>query len=331
MQSLTSVVRRIAPLAFVLFGLCLLVSQARSQQDDPNLLVRTLPEQQLPEAVGSKCAILCLSEKQLQHSYPELSGLKPAETQQDLPKLLEKIGANETLLLAIIPNLSSQEDVAQEEMHRDVGGRVRGFPVFTGRYSYLVLAHTEEDGIHLREYRVDPKGKNTRPGMAGNSSLTQGFALLPLHFHPFHQAAAKFRYLGRQNVDHQNTYVVAFVQQPEKATLTGIINVGGVVVPVAYQGIAWIEPDNFEIVRMRTDLLEPKPEIGLRAQTTEVRFSQVRLPTLAAPLWLPHDVVVTSAANGNVFRNKHRYSDYKKFVAESKILPATGPPEEKQK
>ncbi len=318
--------RRFAPL--LPFALSLFATRARAQQDDPNLPART---KQLQQTADAKRTILDLSEKQLHHLYPELKGLKPAETQQDLPKLLERVGANETQLLHNIPNLSSQEDVVQEQMGHDIGGSVRGFPLFVGRYSYLVLAHAEGDGVRLNEYRTDPKGKESRPGMAGSSSLTQGFALLPLHFHPFHQAAADFRYLGRQSIDHQEAYVVAFAQQPGRAQLTGIINAAGVVVHVAYQGVAWIEPDHFQIVRMRTDLLEPKPEIGLLVQRTEIRFSEVRLPTLGTPLWLPLDVVVTSSANGRVLRNKHRYSDYKKFVAESKILPATEPPGEKQK
>lgn len=300
-------------LVHLLLSVCFLAPGAQAQHDDP------------------KGSILGLSEKHLHRSYPELKGLRPADTQDDLPKILERVAANETLLLHNIPNLSSREEVVQERVDYDTGGSLRGFPLFTGHYSYLVLAHAEGDGVRLNEYRTDPRGKETGPGMAGSSSLTQGFALLPLHFHPFHQAAADFRYLGRQVLDGHETYVVAFAQQPHKAQLTGIINVAGTVVAIAYQGIAWIEPDNFQIVRMRTDLLEPRPEVGLRAQTTEIHFSETRLPGLATPLWLPRDVVVTSSANGRVLRNRHHYSDYKKFVAESKIMPATEPPDEKKR
>jgi hypothetical protein len=43
------------------------------------------------------------------------------------------------------------------------------------------------------------------------------------------------------------------------------------------QGIAWIDKESFHIVRMRSDLLAPQPEIGLEEQTTKVDFSEVKL------------------------------------------------------
>jgi hypothetical protein len=265
--------------------------------------------------------VLDLSEKELHRYFPELKGLKSPETQQELPSLLQKLGENASTLLRNVPNLSSKEEVLQEELHYDTGGRFRGFPLFSGKYSYLVLAHREGDGVRLVEYRTDLKGKESHPGMEGGSALTQGFALLPLHFHPFHQAATTFRYLGRQVLDHQETYVIAFAQQPERAQLTGEISMGGKVFHVAYQGIAWIEPTSFQIVRMRTDLLVPPLAAEVRGQTTEIWFSEVQVAAVPAPLWLPKEVVVTTFASGRVLRNKHRYSDYKKFVAESRIVP----------
>ncbi|HEY1271307.1 MAG TPA: hypothetical protein VGF08_04960 [Terriglobales bacterium] len=274
--------------------------------------------------------ILDLSEKELHHFYSELKGLKFAETQDELPRILQKVGDNESALLRNIPNLSSKEEVIQEEAHYDNGGVFRGFPLYHGKYSYLVLAHQEADGVRLNEYRTDLGGKESRAGLEGAGSLTQGFALLPLHFHPFHQAVATFRYLGRQTIDHQDTYVVAFAQDQGRAQLTGQVNINGKTIPIAYQGIGWIEPTNFQILHMRTDLLEPRPDVGLGGQTTQIQFEEVRLPTVASPLWLPRVVVVTSYANDRVLRNKHNYSDYKRFTAESKIVPAADAPENKK-
>jgi hypothetical protein len=58
------------------------------------------------------------------------------------------------------------------------------------------------------------------------------------------------------------------------------------------QGIAWVDKSNFEIIRMRTDLLAPHPEVGLAQQTTEANFSRVQLLDVATPLWLPSEVKV---------------------------------------
>ena len=116
-------------------------------------------------------------------------------------------------------------------------------------------------------------------------------------------------------------YVVAFAQRPEGAQFTAQIYNGGKTTSTAYQGIAWIDPVKFQILQMRTDLLEPCPNVGLLAQTTEVHFAEVHLPTVASPLWLPRSVVVSSLSDGQLVRNLHKYYNYQKFVANSWIVP----------
>jgi hypothetical protein len=263
-----------------------------------------------------------LSEKQLHHLFPELAGLKSADTQTDLPMILQHVGANEDAFLRNIPNLTAREEiVVQQQVHAEIGGPDHTFPVFSGKYTYLVLAHRESDGVRLVEYRTDLKGKEIKPGLDGAPASTQGFALVALLFDTFDQTLATFRYLGRQVVDHAEMYVVAFAQRPDGAQLTGQINIGGKTTSTAYQGIAWIDPVKFQIRQMRTDLLEPRPDVGLLAQTTEVHFMEVHLPRVPTPLWLPGSVVVSSLYNGQLVRNRHNYHNYQRFVANSRIVP----------
>jgi hypothetical protein len=59
---------------------------------------------------------------------------------------------------------------------------------------------------------------------------------------------------------------------------------------------------------MRTDLLAPREDVGLERLTTEIEFGEVRLPEVSTPLWLPHEVVVTTASNGEILHNQHRYT-----------------------
>lgn len=263
-----------------------------------------------------------LSEKQLHRLFPELAGLKSADTQTDLPMILKNVGANEIDFLRNIPDLTAREDVVvQQQAHSEMGGPDRTFPVFSRRYSYFVLAHRDSDGVHLVEYRTDLKGNEIKPGINGAPATTLGFALVALLFDPFHQTLATFRYLGRQMVQHNEVYVVAFAQRPNGTQPTGQINIGGKSISTPYQGIAWIDPVKFQILQMRTDLLEPRPDVGVLAQTTEVHFMEVHVPTVGTPLWLPRSVVVSSLANGQRVRNLHKYSNYQRFVATSRIVP----------
>lgn len=276
---------------------------------------------------GPQYVIVDLPEKKLLQYYPELKGLVPSQSQQDLPKVLEKVGANETSLLNGIPTVCAEEDVVQEQL--DKHGFVRRDPVFSAHYSYCARAHMVGEGTRFAEGRIDKNGQPVDPNVSsGHSagtgfassgySVVTGFALLPLHFHPFHQNAANFRYLGRQVLNNQEEYVVAFAQQPQKAELLGSVSVNGAQITIAYQGIAWIDPDKFQVTRMRVDLLKPRPEVG--TQTTEVEFSEVSLPVAAKSFWLPREATVSRGGQDGLLREKHQFSDYKIFT---KTQPAS--------
>jgi hypothetical protein len=93
----------------------------------------------------------------------------------------------------------------------------------------------------------------------------------------------------------------------------------GGTVQILVQGIAWVDKDNFQIIRMRTDLLVPRSDIGLDRETTDVTFSEVKLVDTATPLWLPSNVIVCTVFKGHTFRNEHRYTNYKRFRVSIKI------------
>jgi hypothetical protein len=93
------------------------------------------------------------------------------------------------------------------------------------------------------------------------------------------------------------------------------------------QGVAWIDKESFQFLRMRTDLLAPQPEIGLEVQTTEVDFSEVRLEDIATPLWLPRNVRVYLRLGKSLdrtfeegFKNVHYYTDYRRYRVSTKMM-----------
>ncbi len=161
--------------------------------------------------------------------------------------------------------------------------------------------------------------------------LTRGFAAASLHFHPWLRSDSAFRYLGEQVVDGRETYVIAFAQRPGWAHISGRVITSEVnpitqsvrerSVLVLIQGIAWIDPQGFRCIRIRTDLLAPRLDVKLGRQITDIYFGEVHFQQIAAPLWLPREVIVTSEWRGRTFRNRHRYRDFKLFTVEAKIGP----------
>ena len=259
----------------------------------------------------------------LLRATPELQGLEPSGNQDELAFILGKAGKVTEDLMESMPNLISREQVTQQKLR--TWGRVKDYRRL--EFDYMILTHRQDANVTLDEYRAGPDGSPLEAhGLEDGYMLTRGFASLWLHFLPSSQSAARFRYLGQQTNGGLRCYVVAFTQKPGWATFTGMFFNGGRSVRILYQGIAWIDEASFRIVRLRTDLLAPRPDIGLERQTTELHLGGIRLAQLVSPLWLTQEVVVTTDMNNRRFRNVHRYSGYRLFKVESKILPA--PPDQ---
>jgi hypothetical protein len=261
---------------------------------------------------------------ELARAVPELKRLEPAQGQQELPLILQRVGENVEALFRNFPNTSSLERVTQRRWR----GEGWSGAEISQRFHYLVLARPGETALGLDEYRTDAKGKQAGlPGLVRGFLLTQGFVSTAIYFHPLEQSGSAFRYLGRQMMHKRQTYVVAFAQRPATARVTGQTTIGEKSVAILVQGVAWIDPASFQIVRLRTDLLAPREDIGLKRQTTEVDFGEVRFSSVAARLWLPRQVAVKQEWKDWTFYNLHRYSAFKLFKVEAKIGPA--PPDQK--
>jgi hypothetical protein len=125
---------------------------------------------------------------------------------------------------------------------------------------------------------------------------------------------------------------VAFAQTPAKAQMVERFNTGDRTVLVLFQGLAWIDADNFKIVRLRTDLLKPQAKIKLERQTTEISYDPVPFKQIASALWLPSEVAVTLEWAGRTYHNTHKYSDFRLFNTETqeKIGQSPDQPSDRQ-
>lgn len=251
---------------------------------------------------------------------PELKGLKPAEDQNELPVILRGTGQTVEAFFKDIVNVVAHEEIRQELISpkgKTTANRQRS-------YDYLILIHRDQEPPRLEEYRMNATGNPTeQEGLANGYSITSGFALKCIHFLPELQWDSTFRYLGDQTMDGRETYVVAFAQRPGRATVTTqVTGMWGSVI-LLVQGIAWVDRSSFQILRMRTDLLAPRNDIGLEQQTTQLRLDEVQLPGAPKPLWLPSEVQVNVKFKGNYLRNEHQYSEYKLFRVSAKILAPT--------
>jgi len=271
--------------------------------------------------------------KQLAKQIPQLKDLQPAQDQQELPLILQKAGGQVDDFFQHITDLTAHEEISLTRLRQE---RPYTKPELSGEHvhdSYLILRHGGLGQTEFIEYRTDGKGDNFDQVVVQNGFLvTSGFALSCNYFSTGIQPESTFRYLGDEKIGQRDSYVVVFAQQPAKATLS-IRMRGRSETPahVLVQGVAWIDKSDFEIVRMRTDLLAPRKDVGLNQETTEITFNKVQLADVATPLWLPSSVKVYvefAPHSGNVdefyalsYHNEHRYTNYQRYRVSAKVLP----------
>jgi hypothetical protein len=258
----------------------------------------------------------------------ELAGLKPVPSQLPLSELLAKVGAKADQLLQQIPDLISDEEVSQMQysMSEIVPGCVGTYCGDIGRtssrdqtFNYLILTHPAQDGrLVLQEYRMSRKGKPVQQGEG--EPIFQGFISAWIVFSSKNQVESRFRYFGQQQTDGYSTFVIGFAQIPASVESPGLIMAGRETAPMLLQGIAWIDQSNFRIVRLRTDLLAPQPEIQVQKQSANVLFGPARIAGLDLELWLPEAVHVEMESRGQFFQEQHKYSKYRLYQAKTKII-----------
>ncbi len=242
---------------------------------------------------------------QLTAEIPELHGLDPAPDQHLLPEILKKTGDKSLDLLRRMPNVISHESVVTKIEPRG--------QTWHQQFEYLVLRHEGTGEVMLDEYRTDKAKTGTAP-------LSQGTANAWVLFHPGNLVESRFRYLGRQRMDGHTVIVLAFAQVPDKVKFPAEVALPGTSVPVLFQGVAWIDASDFRILRLRKDLLAPRPDIYLRTLTSEVRFSEVRVPEVADPLWFPLEATITWDFKGQVVQQLHQYSGFHLYRSKTKIV-----------
>ena len=268
------------------------------------------------ESRGSVATILQRNPAELMAEFPELKGLVPDSDQSKLDPILRSVAESVQALFQSFPDTSSHEQIEMEVLHPN--GRVAQSQA--QQFEYLMVKGSDENGVHLSEYRTDKAGNRATPGGTdgGRYMVTVGFASDPLIFHPDYLAGSSLRLLGRQRLDGHDTLVIAFAERPATAKMLEEFRISNASAVVLVQGIAWVDAATYQVLRMRTDLLRPVPELRLEAQATDVRFGEVRFPSKDQPMWLPQDVTVTVHWNGRTFRNLHHYSDYELFQVKTR-------------
>jgi hypothetical protein len=260
-------------------------------------------------------------------AVPELKGLNQDAGGMDLSSLLDSVGKSCLDLLQHTPNVASREEqITSQHISSRIsqGAMVAAMPQETHdkqTFGYLLLNHVTEDGLELREYRTDKNGRPITYSGSKTGQGTEGFASEWLRFFPGNQNQSRFRYLGRQEMDGRKTLVIGFAEIPDKVRFPTEFAFDANRLTLLFQGIAWVDASDFRILRIREDLLAPRPDVHLKQMTINVRFGDAHIAKAEATVWLPQEADIGWDYKGVAVEQRHVYSDFRLYAVHSKIVP----------
>ncbi|MGC1485221.1 MAG: hypothetical protein WA789_15625 [Candidatus Acidiferrum sp.] len=186
------------------------------------------------------------------------------------------------------------------------------------KFNYVASIQEVRHGfLNVEEYRSTGSGG---PAEFPGGVATNGLPALVLIFHPYNAVNFAMTCEGLAQLSSGPAWQVHFKQRPDKPNVIKRYRIGadGPSYPVALKGRAWISADNFQIVRLETDLVAPVPQIRLVADRADIEYGPVKFSKGNVSMWLPRSADVYYDWKGRRIHRRHSFSNYMLFAVDDK-------------
>jgi tetratricopeptide (TPR) repeat protein len=236
-----------------------------------------------------------------------------SNTPCSLDEVVQKAGKRVEEFVTNVDRFSATEFLKHESINK---WGLEAFPE-TRKFNYVVTIKEYRPGyFDVLEYRANKDSPSEFPG----GIETRGLPAMALIFHPNNAGHFAMSCEGLGQWNGIPAWQVHFQQRPDKPNTTRAYQIGenGPSYPVALRGRAWIATDNYQIVRMETDLVNTLPEIRLFADHTMVEYGPVRFKSRDVEMWLPQSAEMYSDWRGKRMHRRHSFSNYVLFSVDEK-------------
>jgi tetratricopeptide (TPR) repeat protein len=185
------------------------------------------------------------------------------------------------------------------------------------KFDYLVSIQDSRKGyLSVTEYRNGGGAQADFP----DGIVTSGLPALVLIFHQYYESNYEMTCEGLARANSGLAWQIHFRQRPGKPNAIKSYQFGmkGPSYPVALKGRAWISVDNYQIMRMETDIVAPMPQIRLIAEHTSIEYGPVKFQQGQVTLWLPQSAEVYFAWGKRQIHRRHSFSNYLLFGVDEK-------------
>ncbi len=212
-------------------------------------------------------------------------------------------------LVSHLEQFSAQEHYESVEM--DPNGQITNST--SAAFNYLVFIRKIRPDLHVVEEVREQNNVVTRlPGRIQDL----GSPAVVMIFDPRYQDDFEMRCEGLSQWNGQRTWLVHFQQRRDRPVRLRTFVFEKIAYPMRLRGRAWVSAENYQVIHLETDLLEPISGIRLRREHMAVDYQQVPFPESRVELWLPQQVDVYYDFRGRYYHHYHRFSDFRLFSVE---------------
>jgi hypothetical protein len=196
------------------------------------------------------------------------------------------------------------------------------------KFNYMVSIKEMRGGfMNVEEFRDGDYSAANLP----LRTATHGISSIVLIFHPCYVPDFDMVCEGLSNLEGHPVWQIRFEQRKDRPNYVRTYHVNRLRFDIRLRGRAWIRADDFEVVRLETDLADQIPKIHLLTEHLTVEYHPVDFPRGNVRLWLPSRTELYIDYNGHRYRRRHYFTDFKLFSVETrqKITPPESPKPER--
>jgi len=269
---------------------------------------------------GAQRAKKSKNSKQMQQSFApggEGNGWAPPDIDSTIPtvdttancaldKVVAAAGKKVQELSSVLPQFTATEHM--EHFEADETGNWSKPKIVD--FNYLVELKKVREGLLVMDELRD--GRQSLEKFPARLA-TLGLPAVVMVFHPYYVDEYKMTCEGLAWRDGRPAWQIHFQQRPDRFPRLRGYRVKDMTYALRLKGRAWVDADNYQVLRIDTDLMEPVNAISLMREHLTVDYGPVHFAKQNEDLWLQQSAEVYMDYKGHRYRRKHTFENFLLF------------------
>jgi hypothetical protein len=226
------------------------------------------------------------------------------------PRVLKGVGERMNEFVGNLEKFTATEEVK----HQPLGFGKNRQPEEKRQFEYVVTISRNRVGTFLLEEYRDG---NTDASRFPSHIATNGLPALDLIFHPVLSGDFQFKCEGLGQAQGKAAWQVHFAQRADKLVRIRSYVVGEQTYRVYIEGRAWIDPGNYQVIRLESELQKPVSEIGLTKEHIVIQYAPVEFHTQKTEIWLPQKAEIYVEKKRQRYYRRHTFTNFMVFNVET--------------